>query len=1124
MLKNINTLLESFGLGLQTRAVHVQFSNQALNGSVFLQCIQGQQYINQGLKAELLCLSTNAHIALKQFIGCQVAVDQVTDFGELYRTTGIITGASQGQSDGALSIYKLTLEDATSLWHKRRNSRVFMNKSILEISEVLFKEWQTKSALFASSLSLDSRGLKKQYDVRPFVMQSNETDYEFLTRLWRSEGINWLVDESERIVPVSAAQIQTQKLRLIDENSQYEAMPRHSIRFHRSHATERFDTITSLIAQRSIQSTAVQVQRWQADNLAQDQGDSQLSNHQHSEQQDNETLSLEQAWTISPAWTSDLKGEDQTTASSSAQVDKLNAQLSQYQELQAKYFTAISSVRDAQVGYWFELREHPEIDQHEGSDREFLILGKTFYNQNNLPKELQDQLSKLLNLNYWNHLIKDQRQANELSLVRRRIPVVPEYNPLTHRPSAFPQRAKVVGPQGETIYVDQWGRIKVRFLFTRSDDNSHDGGAGSNDNDTDSAWVDVLTSWAGEGYGTRFHPRIGEIVVIDFFDGNVDRPFVMGRLHEAERHQTMFDVKGQLPDTKKLSGIRSSEVGGSGFNQLRFDDTTGQISAQLQSSHAATQLNLGNLSHPKDKETSNGRGEGFELRTDAYGAVRAGKGMLITTYAQENAIADHLEAAQAQSLLNQGAESMKVLSEIAVKQQTDALNVINRLPKFIQSLELKSAGQALNTTLNLFKEGVSSDPLNALKDCGGFIKDIGALGGNAKGIVDEFNEYFSDAKEAVENLKAFIENVEEHGTDIIKGKLASLKDNIKSNPFESISNVGKVLSNIEIKDFDIMSTCGTFNKGNKLEIKPLEALSSLQGFMEGYTQGLEDSSDNAKQEQGKIFRQALMLLASPNGIALTTPEDIILQASQDIAESANGSINMSAQKNIVGHAQDKISLFAAQKGLSAFAAKGPIKVQAQDDLIEIIAKKVIKLIATEDKIELTSSKEIDLKAGGTQLVVNGSGVFIKTGGKFEVKSGQQLFTSGAKVNAQLPKMPESGIFSRRFDFGDIFNLEDLKDEIRFKVINKTKNTEYIGILDEMGRTPRIFSDSSDNVEIQFISSNEDESIIPTKELDEDLYNHDTGDLVDDGIHSQLEEALDDEYKDDLEDDFNKFGV
>jgi type VI secretion system secreted protein VgrG len=81
------------------------------------------------------------------------------------------------------------------------------------------------------------------------------------------------------------------------------------------------------------------------------------------------------------------------------------------------------------------------------------------------------------------------------------------------------------------------GRIKVRFLFTRNEDHSHDGGAGANDNDTDSAWVDVLTPWAGEGYGARFLPRIDEIVVIDFFDGNIDRPFVTGRIHEAQRSQ-----------------------------------------------------------------------------------------------------------------------------------------------------------------------------------------------------------------------------------------------------------------------------------------------------------------------------------------------------------------------------------------------------------------------------------------------------------------------------------------------------------------------------------------------------------------------------------------------------------
>ncbi len=747
-----------------------------------------------------------------------------------------------------------------------------------------------------------------------------------------------------------------------------------------------------------------------------------------------------------------------------------------------------------------------------------------------MPKELHDQLSRLLNLSYWSHLIKDQRQANELFLVRRSIPIVPEYNPLKHRPAAFPQRAKVVGPEGETIYVDQWGRIKVRFLFTRTDDNTHDCGAGSNYNDADSAWVDVLTSWAGEGYGTRFHPRIGEIVVIDFFDGNVDRPFVMGRLHEAQRHQTMFDAQGQLPDTKKLSGIRSSEVNGSGFNQLRFDDTAGQISAQLQSSHAATQLNLGNLSHPKNKATSDGRGEGFELRTDAYGAMRAGKGMLITTYAQENAIADHLEAAQAQSLLNQGAESMKMLSEIAVKQQTDALNVVNRLPKLIHSLELKGANQALQSTVGLFKNAVSVDPISALKDCGGFIDDIQKFGTDSKNIVDEFKDFFDQATESVDNLKAFIENMEEHGSDMLKGQLVGLKEKFNVDPLDALKDLGKVIANVEIKDFDLMSTCGTFSKGSKLDVNPMQALNSLQGFMEGYTQDLENSSDEKDKEQGKIFRQALMLLASPNGIALTTPEDIILQASQDIAESAQGSINLSAQKNIVAHAQDKVSLFAAQKGISAYAAKGPVKVYAQDDLIEIIAKKVIKMISTEGKIEMTSAEGFEFTTGGSKFVMNKDGIFFKTGGYFDVRGGQHVFKSGEMVNAELPKMPESGIFSRRFDFGELFSKDELKQEIKFKFINRSRKTEFIGVLDEFGRTQRFFSDSPDDVEAIILghdSKDAKELIVIENDLnDMNCCSSDEeaccGAPEDDDQNLQIEE-LENSPEDDLDSDFNCFG-
>lgn len=674
MLNNIFGILEKIGFGAQKRAISIQFSNAELNSQIMLQRIDGYHGINDGLSAELICLSTNPYIELKQFIGCQVAVDQVTDSGQLFRTTGIVTGASQGQSDGAFSLYRLTMQDATSLWHKRRNSRVFMNKSVVDIIEVIFKEWQSKSPLFASSLQLDTSGLTKTYDVRPFSMQSNESDYAYLTRIMREESINWLVDEASYLVASNSQSIEAQKLRLIDENAQFQSLERRTIRYHRSNATEQYDSITSFIAQRQLQPTAIHVQRWQADSLSQeDASGSVVSSHQHSALRDNESLSLEQAWNISPAWISDLKGEDQATASSNSQLDRLNKHLNQYQALQAKYFTAHSSVRDTQVGYWFQLHDYPELEKnHSQQDKEFLILNKHFYNQNNLPKDIQDQVEKLLTLSHWqNSKNSDQeRQANEFVVVRRNINVVPEYDPLKHRPVAHVQRAKVVS-DGEEIHVDEWGRIKVRFLFTRTDDHAHDGGAGANNSDTDSAWVDVLTPWAGEGYGARFLPRKDEIVVIDFFDGNIDRPFVTGRIHEAQRSPTKFDIKGQLPDTKKLSGIRSKEVDGSGYNQLRFDDTTGQISAQLHSSHGSSQLNLGNLSHPKDKAESEGRGQGFELRTDEWGSIRAAKGILLTSESSEQAQGEQLIRTNIKENINFHTESNKYFKELASAHEVD---------------------------------------------------------------------------------------------------------------------------------------------------------------------------------------------------------------------------------------------------------------------------------------------------------------------------------------------------------------------------------------------------------------------------------------------------------------------
>lgn len=850
MLNNIYQVLEKLGLDTQKRAISIQFSNAALNTQIMLQRVDGYHGINEGLSLELICLSTNPYIELKQFIGNQVAVDQVTDYGQLFRTTGIITGASQGQSDGALSLYRLTMQDATSLWHKRRNSRVFMNKSAVDICEIIFKEWQSKSPLFAASLKLDTSGLTQNYDIRPFSMQSNESDYEYLTRLLREESINFLIDESNYIVASSSQSIEAQKLRLIDDNAQFKALERRSIRYHRSNAVEQADSITSFIAQRQLQPTAIHVQRWQADSLSQEDAcGSVLSSHQHSIQRDNESLSLEQAWNISPAWIADLNGEGQATASGNNQLEKLNKQLNQYQALQAKYFTAHSSVRDTQVGYWFQLNDHPELEKnHSQNDKEFLILTKRFYSQNNLPKDIKEQVEKLLNLSHW-PISKDsehERQANELMVVRRTIAIVPEYDPLIHRPTVHVQRAKVVS-DGEEIHVDEWGRIKVRFLFTRTEDHAHDGGAGSNDSDTDSAWVDVLTPWAGEGYGARFLPRKDEIVVIDFFDGNIDRPFVTGRIHEAQRSPTKFDIKGQLPDTKKLSGIRSKEVDGEGYNQLRFDDTTGQISAQLHSSHGVTQLNLGNLSHPKDKAESDGRGEGFELRTDQWGAVRAGDGLLISTYKQKNA-------------------------------SDEVLNIDQTIA------DLKTH-EEWNQTLN--------------------------------------------------------ENIKEH------------------------------------------------------KVMALEALASL-------TRSIEALEASGKDEEVKTLKEAIIILTSPADITLNASKNILIQSQHNTYISAKQNINLVSDQNAVIASQKGMSLFSYNELMQIISAKGKLEIQTHEKSIEMIANEVVKILSVKSNIELTSPNEISLNANGSQIKINGGGVFITTSGKFEVKAGQHLFLGGSK--ADLPKL------------------------------------------------------------------------------------------------------------------------
>lgn len=242
------------------------------------------------------------------------------------------------------------------------------------------------------------------------------------------------------------------------------------------------------------------------------------------------------------------------------------------------------------------------------------------------------------------------------------------------------QTALVVGPSGNTspngadeLYIDAMGRVRLQFHWQSSPY------ADRRDDNVRSCWVRVAQRWAGAGMGHQFLPRIGQEVLVQFLGNDIDRPLCVASLYNGRGEGGIARTPGGLdgatdtsvfsgssdhtpsgqgnlvsagnapawhggapgpaaPDAHAqnnatvLSGVKSKEFGGPGFNQLVFDDTPNELRVQLATTQHASQLNLGHLVHQADNHRGSYRGQGFELRTDAYGAVRASKGLLLTSY------------------------------------------------------------------------------------------------------------------------------------------------------------------------------------------------------------------------------------------------------------------------------------------------------------------------------------------------------------------------------------------------------------------------------------------------------------------------------------------------------------
>ena len=338
-------------------------------------------------------------------------------------------------------------------------------------------------------------------------------------------------------------------------------------------------------------------------------------------------------------------------------------------ESRAKRFFGSGGVRNLDAGRWFELTDCPAHSSDSQQNRQFGVIEAKWFIENNLPvsgtadfpfslkaqldeiKAQQTDLAGGLSVPH-----PDGSDGFFLLQIEAQRKAIPFHSPLEHhKPVMSLQTAIVVGPANQEVYTDALNRVKIRMHWDRL--NSSDENA--------SCWVRVAFSNAGNSSGGVHVPRIGEEVVISFLDNDCDRPLVTSRMYNGAK-------KPHWHSNGLMSGYKSKEHQGNGFNQLVMDDATGQNRTQLYSTSTNAHLHLGYLIDQNGNTRGSYLGSGFDLKTESYGALRAGQGMYVTTY-PANMGSQPLDARAASSQLINSESLLESMSDASEAHQAGSL-------------------------------------------------------------------------------------------------------------------------------------------------------------------------------------------------------------------------------------------------------------------------------------------------------------------------------------------------------------------------------------------------------------------------------------------------------------------
>ncbi len=485
-------------------------------GTFTVERLSGREALGQCFGYDAVLLSDSPTFDIGSLIGDTVALQIHRGEMETRYLHGYVTRAALVGTFDRHARYTIHVAPWFHLMSGRVNNRIFQNQSVPDIAKALFREHGF--ADFEDQLSGD-------YAEREFVVQHRESDFSFVSRLLEKAGIYYFFrHEKSRHVLVLAD----------SQSAHQEVVGSETIAFHpEGTATpvtgETINQWEFALQWRpgTVASSDFDFERPRADLSARAKGPDVFK------QTDLEVFDF-------PAGTTEQSEVDTYVRA------RLVAQLGDVET-----YSASGEVQSLGAGDLFFLSDFPIEDQNQ----QYLIVSASFEALNNA------------------HDTGADAEAGYFRSAFTVIDAVDSYRPTMATPIPRvdgPQTAIVVGEAGEEITTDKYGRVKVQFHWDRE---------GKNDENS-SCWVRVAQVWAGAGWGAMHIPRIGQEVIVEFLDGDPDRPIITGRVYNADNMPPYT-----LPDNKTQSGIKSRSTKGAGpsnFNEIRFEDKKGSEELHIQ--------------------------------------------------------------------------------------------------------------------------------------------------------------------------------------------------------------------------------------------------------------------------------------------------------------------------------------------------------------------------------------------------------------------------------------------------------------------------------------------------------------------------------------------------------------